>query len=223
MTNIDGHVFDPPGDVDACIIWMHGLGADSSDFVGLIEELKLAKNHGIRFIFPNAPFKSITVNHGMLMRAWYDIYDISLVSKEDAHGVQSSEQMLVGIIRQQISSGIASDKIILGGFSQGAAMALHTGLRYSEPLAAIVALSGYLPLKNDFNEQTGSVNKNTAIFMGHGMFDPIVPYGIGQETCKHLQQVGHAVEWHAYPIAHTVCPDEITDLAGFVSRCLVTV
>ncbi len=221
MTKIDGHVFDPPVEAKACIIWMHGLGADSADFVGLIEQFNLPSNHGIRFIFPNAPFRNITVNHGMRMRAWYDIYDISLITKEDSAGVQNSEATIANIIKHQIDMGIASEKIILGGFSQGAAMALHTGLYYPSTLAAIVAFSGYLPLKSDFDENSSVANKNTEVFMGHGMFDPVVPYNVGQATCKHLEQLGHTVLWHAYPMAHAVCPDEIHALSIFVRKVLL--
>lgn len=220
MANQDMLVYDPLRAADACVIWMHGLGADAHDFVGIIEQLNLPTNHGVRFIFPNAPFKKITVNQGMRMRAWFDIYDFNTLGKEDLAGVQDSDHIISKIIADQEAQGIPSNKIILAGFSQGAAMSLYTGLLYPKTLGGIIALSGFLPVVDIFAMQPARTNKNLPIFMAHGMFDPIVTYNAGQMTCQLLQTQGYQVEWHAYPMEHTVCPDEIQAIGIFLNRCL---
>lgn len=215
-------IIDPPGTADACVIWMHGLGADANDFAGIIDQLDLPFKHGVRFVFPNAPFKKITVNQGMSMRAWFDIYDFHSMRKEDLAGVQDSDRIILKIIADQQAQGIATNRIILAGFSQGAAMSLYTGLRYPHTLGGIISLSGFLPVLNLFAGLSLSAPSNLKlpIFMAHGLFDPLIAYNVGQLACKFLQTQGYNVEWHAYPMEHTVCPEEIVAIGLFLNRCL---
>lgn len=205
---------------DASIIWLHGLGADGNDFVPIVEQLGLENNHRIRFVFPNAPLKSITVNGGMEMRAWYDIAEINLSHKEDVVGIQDSTKILQLLIEREESLGISNQKIILAGFSQGGAMALYAGLRFSKKLAGIIALSTYLPLANDFKLHRHPANQETPIFMAHGLFDPIVPLMMGEMSRQQLLGLGYSVEWHAYSMAHSVVSEEIKDIGNFVNKNL---
>lgn len=211
---------EPAGDADATIIWLHGLGADGKDFAGLVEELGLPVHHKVRFIFPNAPFANITINNGMLMRAWYDIYDFSLSDKEDADGIKASQKIIDDLIQQEIAKGIASERILLGGFSQGGAMSLYAGLKCNAPLGGIICLSAYLPLRSTFVECETTANFKTPIFMAHGMFDPVVAYNLGQISHEILMQKHYNVEWKSYPMEHTVCIEEIAAIGAFVNRCL---
>lgn len=218
--NREYFVTEPEGVADASVIWLHGLGADGKDFVGIVNELGLPINHAVRFIFPSAPFLNISVNHGMLMRGWYDIYDLSMVQREDVAGMQRSREFIDEIIQHELDRGIASQRIMLAGFSQGGAMSLYAGLRYQSALAGIICLSAYLPVMNEFVIEASHINKNTPIFMAHGIFDPVVPYNMGHMAYEYLKKHDYSVAWHSYPMAHTLCLEEIVAIGNFVNRCL---
>lgn len=213
-------VCEPDTEADACVIWLHGLGADGSDFLGVVDQLGLPANHKVRFVFPNAPFRSVTVNNGMKMRGWYDIFDINLLRKEDESGIKDSYNTLSEIIQHEVKQGVAHARIILAGFSQGGAMSLYTGLRYPIALGGIIVLSAYMPLLADFNSHMHPANADIPIFMAHGLFDPIVPLQAGKNAADALQKLNYALEWQTYPIAHTVTLDEIYDVGAFINRCL---
>jgi len=204
----------------AAVIWLHGLGADGNDFVPIVPELRLADDPGIRFIFPNAPHQPVTCNGGYVMRSWYDIYSLDGFEKEDKAGILESQKTIESLIQGEITRGIKSNRIILMGFSQGGAVALHTGLRFLQQLAGIGALSTYLPLREDVKKERCMVNKDVPIFMAHGLFDPVVRYEYGETSCKLLQRLGYAVEWKNYPMEHSVCPEEIEDISRWLSNCL---
>lgn len=218
MTKREYLTIEPEAKADASIIWLHGLGADGRDFAGIVDQLGLPKNHRLRFIFPSAPFMNVTVNQGMLMRAWYDIYDLNMLDKEDATGVRNSQQQIEEFIKHEIVQGIAYNRIVLAGFSQGGAMALYTALRCPEPLCGVIALSAYLPLSKNLADQHLR-HVNMPIFMAHGMFDPIVPYDLGRATYELLEKSNYQVEWNSYPMQHTVCLEEIDAIGTFLRRC----
>jgi phospholipase/carboxylesterase len=204
----------------AAVILLHGLGADGHDFAGLVPELDLRGCRAIRFVFPHAPSIPVTLNGGYTMPAWYDITGTDLVSAQDASGIQASEQAVVDLIANEIQRGIPSEHIVLAGFSQGAAMALHTALRLPLPLAGIIALSGYLPLADRLNAERKPANAQTPVFMAHGAGDTVVIPRRGEETRDALQALGYPVEWHSYETEHNVIPEEIEDMAAFLRRVL---
>ena len=213
-------VCEPESFANASIIWLHGLGANGNDFVGMIEQLGLTEDHRVRFIFPNAPFINVTVNQGMKMRGWYDIYDINILRKEDEAGVENTHKFLTELIGHEIEQGISSERIMLAGFSQGGAMTLYTGLRSAWPLAGMVVLSAYLPLADTFSANKYPANRSTPIFMAHGLFDPVVPLHAGKKSYQQLQEQNYNVEWVTYPMAHTIAEQEITAIGNFINRCL---
>jgi phospholipase/carboxylesterase len=204
----------------AAVILLHGLGADGHDFAGLVPELDLKGCPGIRFVFPHAPSIPVTVNGGYNMPAWYDITGTDLVSDQDAAGIQNSELAVLALIAHEMERGIASENIVLAGFSQGAAMALHTALRLPYALAGIVALSGYLPLADSLQIERSHANAHTPIFMAHGRSDTVVPMQRGEETRDALQALGYPVAWHSYDTEHNVIPKEIEDMAAFLRQVL---
>lgn len=197
------------------IIWLHGLGADGNDFEPIIPELNVM-DIPIRFIFPHAPFRSVTINGGMKMRAWYDIIDIGPSAPEDEKGIMASCQAVRDIIQTQIEDGIPSEHIFLAGFSQGGAIALYTGLTHEEPLGGIIALSTYLPFMRRFPGAAHDKNAEIPIFMAHGLMDPIVPFNAGETTQAILEAHGYPIEWQTYMMEHSVCPDEITDIGRWL-------
>lgn len=207
----------------ASVIWMHGLGADGNDFVPIVQELDLAGGPAIRFIFPHAPMQPVTINNGYVMRAWYDVKwgDLEGRSKApDEKGVRASEAAIVEIIEREARAGTAPDRVVLAGFSQGGAIALHTGLRYPKKLAGIIALSTYLPLAESFAREAAQENRTTPIFMAHGTQDSVVPYVMGQRSAALLRESGYAVEWKEYPMAHSVCLPEIEHIAAWLKKVL---
>ncbi len=204
----------------AAVIWLHGLGADGHDFAGLVPELDLSNCPPIRFVFPHAPSMPVTVNGGYVMPAWYDILGPDLVSQQDAAGIQSSERAIVALIAQEVARGIPAERIVLAGFSQGCAMALHTGLRLPQRLAGIMALSGYLPLADRFTAERHSANAQTPVFMAHGTQDPVVVIARGEASRDALAALGQPVEWHSYPMPHSLHPREISDISAFLARVL---
>ena len=204
----------------AAVIWLHGLGADGHDFLPLVPELDLHGCPSIRFIFPHAPSIPVSINHGYVMPAWYDIRQHDLVRLEDEVGIRQSAQAIEALIAHEVARGIAPERIVLAGFSQGCAMALHTGLRYPARLAALIGLSGYLPLADTLAAERSSANTATAIFLAHGTADPVVPLARAQATRATLSDLGQAPQWHSYPMAHSLHPQEIVAIGAFLRQQL---
>jgi phospholipase/carboxylesterase len=205
---------------DASIIWLHGLGADGNDFVGIVDQLGLPLKHKVKFIFPHAPYRSITVNDGMTMRGWYDIYDMELNNQEDKDGIEHSRQAIITMIEKEIAGGISYKRIILAGFSQGGAIALYTGLRFGVTLGGIIALSTYQVLASTLIEERNVANQTVPIFMAHGMFDPVVPFAVGQMGYKQMQALNYKIQWQTYPMQHSVVPEEIQHIGAFITEAL---
>jgi phospholipase/carboxylesterase len=203
----------------AAVLWMHGLGADGYDFVDLVPALGL-HGIGVRFVFPHAPMRAVTINRGMVMRAWYDVRDDVGVRREDEAGVRASQKSLEALIAQEKSRGVPASRLVLAGFSQGGAMALHTGLRHAEGLAGIMALSCFLPMADTVAAERSAANRQTPIFMAHGIHDPLIPLARARQAHDTLTALGHPVEWHEYPIPHSVNDHEVGDIAGWPGRVL---
>jgi len=202
------------------VIWMHGLGADYHDFAPLATELGLSNTPAVRFVFPNAPVQPVTINGGMAMRAWYDIRTPDLGAREDAEGLEASQRAIEALIAREHARGVASQHIVLAGFSQGCAMTLQTGLRYPETLGGLLGLSGYLPLMDRWVRQAHPANFATPIFLAHGTDDPVVPLARAEQSRDALRAQGYPVEWHTYPMPHSVCPQEIQDIGKFLRTVL---
>jgi phospholipase/carboxylesterase len=205
---------------DAAVIWLHGLGADGNDFVPLIPELRLPASAAIRFIFPHAPFRPVTCNGGYVMRAWYDIYSLDNLDNEDHDGMMESQQLVESLILKEMDRGINPGRIILMGFSQGGAVALYTGLRYAQRLGGIGALSTYLPLADLVADEKHGANAEVPVFMAHGLYDTVVRIGLGEKSCQALKQHGYPVQWHSYPMEHSVCQEEIADIRQWLIQVL---
>ena len=207
----------------ASIIWMHGLGADGNDFVPIVGELGLDKGPAVRFVFPHAPMRPVTINNGFVMRAWYDVAFGDLEGKSrkpDEQGVRDSEAQIGALIGREMQRGSPAGSIVLAGFSQGGAIALQTGLRYPEKLAGIMALSTYLPFAAVLPQEASPANRKTSIFMAHGIFDPVVAYVMGTTSRVTLTGLGYNVEWHEYPMQHSVCAEEVADIGTWLRRVL---
>lgn len=217
---LESIIVEPPAKADACVIWLHGLGADGYDFVDIISTMSLKEDHNIRFIFPHAPVQAVTINGGVMMPAWFDIFALDLNAKEDEEGVLRAKDALFEIIRQQIKEGISPKRIALVGFSQGGALALYTALHFEEALAGVAGLSTYMPLHTKIATSKIPANQTIPLFLAHGLMDPIVPYWMGQRSLACLQGAGYNPEWHAYPIAHTVYLPECQDLGRWLLRVL---
>ncbi|MFV0679970.1 alpha/beta hydrolase [Ottowia sp.] len=202
----------------ATIIIMHGLGADASDFQPFVHEIDLASVGPVRWVFPNAPRLPVSINGGFVMPAWYDIYPDR--SREDETGLRSAQQQVNAVLAREVARGIPAERMVLGGFSQGCAMALLTGLRYPERLAGIVGMSGYLPLANMLAAEHSPANQNTPIFMAHGSQDEMVPPASATASRDLLLAKGYGVEWHQYPMGHSVCLEEVRDLQTWLLRVL---
>ncbi len=211
---------EPLGTARSTVIWMHGLGADAHDFEPIVPELRLRQESGIRFVFPNAPVRSVTINGGMAMRAWYDILSVDLPNREDSAGVRDSEQTIQTLIRWEVSRGIPEHRILIAGFSQGGAMALHTALRYPQRLAGILALSCYIPLAETLQAERHPANQDIPIFMAHGLYDEVIPVGYGNAAARQLESLGYAPQWHQYPMGHEVNLQEIRDIGAWLTRVL---
>lgn len=203
------------------VIWLHGLGADGHDFEPIVPELNLPTNIGVRFIFPHAPQQPVTINGGMVMRAWYDILSMEIAREIDEAGINRSADQVKVLLKQEIDRGIESERIILAGFSQGGAIALHTGLQLEQPLLGILALSTYIPLPQKIPTPRDNPHESSPIFMGHGTRDPIVPVQLGQQSYEYLKTHGYKVEWHAYPMEHSVSMEEIRDVGAWMTRLLL--
>ena len=200
------------------MIWLHGLGADGHDFEAIVPQLQLATP--VRYLLPHAPQRAVTINGGYVMRAWYDILSFDLSRGEDRAGVLESDAQLRALIEREEARGIASERIVLAGFSQGGAIALHTGLRYPKRLAGIMALSTYLPLADEAPAAAHAANRATPIFMAHGSEDTVVSPPHALISRQRLETMGREVEWHDYPMAHSLCNEEIEDIRAFLARVL---
>ena len=204
----------------ASVIWLHGLGADGYDFVPVVRELELLKTPAARYVFPHAPTRAVTINGGYVMRAWYDILGNDLVRREDEQGIRDSQQQVEALIAREVERGTPRSRIVLAGFSQGGAIALQTGLRQREPLAALLALSTYLPLAAAFDAEREDASRSVPIFMAHGRSDPVIPLARATTSRDQLKAAGYSVEWHEYEMPHSVCEDEIRAIAAFLGRVL---
>jgi phospholipase/carboxylesterase len=203
------------------VIWMHGLGADGHDFEPLVPELLDEAMPAMRFVFPHAPVRPVTINNGYQMRAWYDIIGIDRRSTEDFKGIGQSADAIGGLIHREHARGVSSERIALAGFSQGGAMALHLATRHPDKFAGVIALSCYLPLSRDLDKVRNTANLSTPIFMAHGTQDPVVPFALGAESRTLLEQAGYSVEWHEYPMPHALCEPEVADLRAFLTKIVL--
>ena len=209
-----------PAAVDAAVIWLHGLGADGNDFVPVVSELKLPATLNIRVLFPHAPIRPITINQGYRMRGWYDITSLDIANRDDETGIIESSNYLHRLCDEQQAQGIASRRIIVAGFSQGGAIALHAGLRYPKPLGGIMALSTYLPMRERLEQEAAACNRETPVFMAHGQHDEVVAPQFGMQTRAFLLQQGYPLEWHDYAMGHSVCMEEISDIGDWLTAVL---
>lgn len=204
----------------ATVIWLHGLGADMYDFESIVPELGIADALGVRFVLPNAPTRPVALNAGMVMRAWFDITEISRDQIEDEKGIRESECSIRDLIARETESGVPPSRIVLAGFSQGGALAFQTALRHPDRLAGILALSTYLPLRGSLEAEASEANRDVPIFLAHGTEDPVVPTEYGRLSRRWLDDAGYPVEWHDYPMGHQVCLEEIEDIAAWLRRVL---
>jgi phospholipase/carboxylesterase len=203
------------------VIWLHGLGADGHDFAPIVPELQLPASLAVRFVFPHATIQPVTINGGMAMRSWYDILTPQLVKREDETGIRISEQAIQALIARENARGIPSSRIVLAGFSQGCAMTLHAGIRFKEKLAGLMGLSGYLPLIDMAAHEREPVNAATPIFLAHGTHDPVVTLERAEASRAKLVDLGYQVQWHTYPMPHSVCAQEIDDISNFLQSVLL--
>lgn len=204
----------PQDDARASVIWLHGLGADGYDFEVLARQLQLPDR--VRFVLPHAPYRPVTLNAGQVMRAWYDIRTLELRQQEDAEGIRASAAIVQALIAREAERGVPAQRVVLAGFSQGGAVALHAGLRYEHALAGILALSTYLPLPDALAAEASAANRRVPIMMAHGLHDEVVPLLAAQLACRILDAQGYAVDWRTYSMAHALCPDEIADLRAWL-------
>lgn len=220
---LESLILEPPGDpgrsATASVIWLHGLGADGHDFETLVPELGL-RERGVRFILPHAPFQPVTINGGYVMRAWYDIRRPDLRVDADAAGIRASVAQVGELIAREIASGVAPERIVLAGFSQGGAIVLHAGLTWPQRLGGILALSTYLALPDELAAEIPDANRATPVFIGHGSDDPIAPFALAEDTRARLQALGCPVAFHAYCMPHSVCLEEIADIRAWLSGIL---
>jgi phospholipase/carboxylesterase len=216
----DAVVLAPAATASASVIWFHGLGADGHDFVPIVPELELPAASSIRFVFPHARVRPVTLNMGMAMRAWYDIKTLTAEGRADEEGIRESVGVLGRFIAAERAAGIASERIVVAGFSQGGAVALHGGLRHPEPLGGILALSCYLPLQATLENELADANRKTQILMCHGQFDPVLPMALGVMARDWLRLQGYAVDWKEYPMQHQVCLPEIQDISRWLGARL---
>lgn len=200
------------------VIWLHGLGADGHDFEPVVPELRLPEDLALRFVFPHAPIRPVTLNAGMRMRAWYDIVAIDRRARQDEEGIRESAAATVELIEREKERGIPAARIVLAGFSQGGAIAIHTALRYPERLAGLIALSTWMPLGETLAVEGSAANRDLPVFMAHGRQDPMVPVALGEQTRETLDAAGYPLEWQTYDMPHAVCPAEIADISAWLQE-----
>ncbi len=206
-------------DPDCAVIWLHGLGANGYDFEPIVAELNLPASVKAKFIFPHAPVQAVSLNNGMQMPAWYDIYGLEKDSKEDTAGIKKISEEINALVQQVIDDGIAANKIVLAGFSQGGALTLYTGLSYKQRLGGLLALSCYLPMRDQLENFAKDTQRDLPIFMAHGTYDDVVAHAFAKLAQKLLETQGFKIDWHNYPCAHTVCAEEIQDIRNFLIQC----
>ena len=202
------------------VVWLHGLGADGHDFAPIVPELVRRDWPALRFVFPHAPMRPVTINNGAAMRAWYDIREFDLTNRADEAGVETSVAQVEALIDREVARGIAHSRIFLAGFSQGGALTLAAGLRRRAPLAGLIALSTYIPAAHKAQESLVEGANRQPVFMAHGTQDPVVPLGAGEHSAALLRKLGFAVDWHPYRMPHSVCPEEIRDLGDWLTQRL---
>lgn len=210
---------DTQGDPDCAIIWLHGLGANGHDFEPMVEQLNLPNSIRARFIFPHAPVQAVSLNNDMRMPAWYNIYGLDMHSKEDCEGIKRIKSEINALIDQQVNLGIPPQRIVLAGFSQGGALTLYAGLRYCRRLAGLLAMSCYLPLRQELHEYSAHADQSLPIYLAHGAYDEVVPLAFGKLARELLEQQGFKIYWKEYPCAHTVCSEEIADIRNWLLQC----
>jgi phospholipase/carboxylesterase len=202
----------------ASVIWLHGLGADGNDFAPIVPQIRLPPSP-IRFVFPHAPIQPVTINGGMRMRAWYDITD-GAIRREDERGVRASQALIEALIGREKKRGTKAERLVLAGFSQGGAIALHTGLRHPERIAGIMALSTYVPVGEKLSAEASASNRRVPIFMAHGTYDPVIPLDRAGESRALLESLGYPLEWREYGMPHSVCPEELADIGTWLGKVL---
>lgn len=200
------------------VIWLHGLGADGHDFEPVVPELRLPEDLPLRFVFPHAPIRPVTINAGMRMRAWYDIVAIDRRARQDEEGIRASAAATVELIEREKERGLPAARIVLAGFSQGGAIAIHAALRYPERLAGLIALSTWMPLGETLATEGSAANRDLPVFMAHGRQDPMVPVALGEQTREALAAAGYPLEWQTYDMPHAVCPAEIADISVWLQQ-----
>ena len=211
---------EPRTKAKASVVWLHGLGADGHDFESLVPELRLPETLGVRFVFPHADIRPVTINGGVAMRAWYDILALDRSMPQDARGIRASAAQVRALVAREKERGVSEDHVVLAGFSQGGAIALYEGLRHPTRLAGLLALSTYLPLAETLAAEAHPANAAVPIFMAHGTLDPTVPLAMGDATRRLLHERGHDVLWKTYPMGHSLCLEEIEDIRVFLLRVL---
>lgn len=219
LDTIEHETGDTP---DSAVIWLHGLGADGNDFLPIIQELHLPAELSIRFIFPNAPVRPITINQGYQMPGWYDVASLNIIDQEDVAGINQSSQAIAQLCSRQQDLGIRPERIILAGFSQGGAIALHCGLQYPKPLGGIMALSCYLPQCVQLDTSSTAANRAVPVFMAHGLEDDVIAHVYAQRSMQKLQSAGYTLDWHSYSMAHSVCMEEIQDIRRWMLQILTS-
>ncbi|MDU0114758.1 carboxylesterase [Psychrosphaera aquimarina] len=220
-TLLERITIEPKSPANSCVIWLHGLGDSGAGFAPIVPVLALPENHGIRFVFPNAPEQAVTINQGYVMRSWYDIKSMDLHNRADIEGVLASEKLVKSLIQEQIDSGIPAEKIILAGFSQGGVLSLFTALRFEHSLAGILALSCYLPTADKLPEQCHSANADTPILQNHGERDGVVPISAGKIANGLLNAAKYNVTWKSYPMEHSVLPEQLADISVWLQARLL--
>jgi phospholipase/carboxylesterase len=216
----DAVVLAPATPATASVIWLHGLGADGNDFVPMVPELKLPPSPAVRFVFPHAPVRPVTINNGMRMRAWYDIKELSASGAQDEAGIRESAAILAKFIQRERDAGVAANRIVVAGFSQGGVIALHVALRHPERLAGVMVLSSYLPLRTTLAAEAAAANRDLPILMCHGSFDPVLPLQLGSSSRDVLRAAGYTVDWKEYPMQHQVCLEEVQDISVWLKERL---
>jgi len=218
LVRLEAVEVEPERAADAAVILMHGLGADGHDFESLVAELRLPPSPAVRWVFPHAPVRPVTLNGGLRMRAWFDIVALDRRAPEDEAGIRGSARAISALVRGERERGIAAERIVLAGFSQGGAMALHIGLREGERLAGILALSTMLPLADRLAAEAHPANAAVPIMMAHGSFDPLLPISLGEDSRDLLRSRGYDVDWRAYPMPHSLCAEEVADIRDWLLR-----
>jgi phospholipase/carboxylesterase len=220
MTALETVELETGRNPQASVIWLHGLGADGHDFEPIVPELVGPSDPPLRFVFPHAPVRPVTLNNGYPMRAWYDIGGIDRHARQDESGIRASAEAVRALIRRENERGIATERIVLAGFSQGGAMAIFTGTRHPERFAGIIGLSCYAVLADSFEAERTAANQATLILLAHGTYDPMIDISLGEDARRLLESAGYPVEWHTYPMPHAVCPEEIADVRAWLRRVL---